>query len=186
MMKKTIIQSNSPAYEYMRYIRDAIANKEPFKYSEVNQLGARLSGKTTSDNIELIKAIFRAAKTKQRLFILVVRMHHKNVPDAWEDIINILNKLKLPYKTWSGKGIIRVGTTKIHVRGCYTTNSTEVSFLGFNIQNAKYGVIVFEEAKEFDDKTVDAILVAVRGIKYQTVLYRSNPYHLNNWFPQKC
>jgi hypothetical protein len=52
-----------------------------------------------------------------------------------------------------------------------TTNSTEISFLGFVIQNAKYGVIVFEEARDFDEKTVDAVLVAVRGIKYQTVLY---------------
>lgn len=72
------------------------------------------------------------------------------------------------------------------MKGCYTTNSNEVSFLGFAIQRSKYGVVVFEEAKEFNEETVDAVLMAVRGIEYQTVIYRSNPYHLTNWFPQKC
>lgn len=61
-----------------------------------------------------------------------------------------------------------------------------MSFLGFNIQNTKYGIIVFEEAKEFNQKTIDAVLVAVRGIRHQTVIYRSNPYMLANWFVQKC
>jgi hypothetical protein len=47
-------------------------------------------------------------------------------------------------------------------------------------------VIVFEEAREFDEETVNAILVAVRGIKNQVEIYRSNPYLLNNWFLGTC
>jgi hypothetical protein len=73
------------------------------------------------------------------------------------------------------------------VKGCYTTNSTEISLLGQAIQFGKdYGIVVFEVAKEFDRKTVDAVLVAIRGIKYQTIIFRSNPYLLTNWFVQEC
>lgn len=80
--KKITVSSNSPAYKYMGYIRDAIANRESFKYNEINQLGARKSGKTTSDNIELVRAMIAANKTKQSLFILIVRMRHKEVENT--------------------------------------------------------------------------------------------------------
>jgi hypothetical protein len=29
-------------------------------------------------------------------------------------------------------------------------------------------------------------LCAIRGIKYQTSIFRSNPYLLSNWFVQEC
>ena len=59
--------------------------------------------------------------------------------------------------------------------------------MGHSVQHGKdYGILVFEEAKEFDRKTVDAVLVTLRGIKYQTVILRSNPYLLTNWFVQEC
>jgi hypothetical protein len=73
-----------------------------------------------------------------------------------------------------------VWTTKIYIKGCYTSNSTDTPLLGFNIQDADYGIVVFEEAKEFDQKTVDSVLIAIRGIKHQVNIYRSNPYVLTN------
>jgi hypothetical protein len=46
--------------------------------------------------------------------------------------------------------------------------------------------VIFEEASQFDQKTVDSVLVAIRGIKYQTTIFRSNPYLLSNWFVRSC
>jgi len=65
--KKIILRQEIPEYQYLSFIHQAIKNKTPFKYSEINQLGARQSGKTTSDNIELVRAIIEAVKTKQTL-----------------------------------------------------------------------------------------------------------------------
>ena len=186
MKKKIIVKHQIPCYYYMEFITKAIRDGVAFKYREVNQLGARLSGKTTSDNIELVRAIIAAAKAKRSLFILILRMRYNKIGDAWNDIVKVLREYKLPYKIWKGRWLIRIWTTKIQIKGCYTENSTEVSFLGFGIQKADYGVIVFEEARQFDEKTVNAILVAVRGIKHQVEIYRSNPYLLNTWFSQKC
>lgn len=70
------VKHTIPQYEYLGFITDAIKNSEPFKYTEINQLGARLSGKTTSDNIELIRAIIYAAKQRKPLFIMILRMRH--------------------------------------------------------------------------------------------------------------
>jgi len=92
----------------------------------------------------------------------------------------VLKQFQIPFKIWKGKGIIRVGTTKIQVKGCHTQTSEHISFLGFGIQSADYGVVVFEETREFDIETINAVLVAVRGIQNQIVIYRSNPYHINN------
>ena len=118
---------------------------------------------------------------------MILRMRHKDVSQAWNDIVNSLREYKIPCKTVKiGRGFIRAWTTKIYVKGCYTTNSTETTLLGMSIQNADYGIITFEEAKEFDQKTVDAVLVATRGIQSQVIIYRSNPYLLTNWFVQKC
>ena len=184
--KKTIVKNNLLAYQYVGYISEAIRNRIPFKYSEVNQLGARLSGKTTSDNIELVRAIIAAGHTKQKLFISILRMRHNMVAKAWKDIIGVLNMFRIPFKTWTGEKRIQVWTTKIQVIGCYTTNSNEITLLGYDIQDAKCGEIVFEEAKEFDEKTINAVLVAVRGDRHQTVIYRSNPYLLSWWYVKKC
>lgn len=181
------IENKVAAYHYKSYLSEAIKEGVDFKYSRVNQLGARLSGKTTSDNIELIRAILAAKKKKVSLVIFIFRMRHKEVVQAWGDIVQLLHKYKLPIIINKGTRLIQLWTSKIYVKGCYTTNSTEISLLGQAIQFGKdYGIVVFEVAKEFDRKTVDAVLVAIRGIKYQTIIFRSNPYLLTNWFVQEC
>jgi hypothetical protein len=86
----------------MEFITKAIRDGVTFKYREVNQLGARLSGKTTSDNIELVRAIIAAAKAKTSLFILILRMRHNQIGNAWNDIVKVLREYKLPYKIWKG------------------------------------------------------------------------------------
>lgn len=146
-MKKIVVKQAIPEYFYIEFITRAIREGTSFKYTEINQLGARNSGKTTSDNIELVRAIIAAYKAKTSLYILILRMRYKNEDDVWNDMLKILDNYKLPYKTWTGKRLIRVWTTKIQIRGCYTTNSTEVSLIGFQIQKAKYGVVVFEDPR---------------------------------------
>jgi hypothetical protein len=59
-----LVKHSIPAYYYLQFISQAIRDRKPFKYSEINQLGARLSGKTTSDNIELVRAIIEASKSQ--------------------------------------------------------------------------------------------------------------------------
>lgn len=186
-MSKIIVKNPIQVYSYMGYLSDSIKDKRDFKWREVNQLGARLSGKTTSDNIELIRAIIAAKKIKVSLVVLIFRMRHKEVQEAWWDIIQLLKKYRLPIIVNKGKRLVRVWTSKIYVKGCYTTNSTEISLLGQAVRyGTDYGILVFEEAREFDLETVNAVLVAIRGIKYQTTVFRSNPYHLANWYVQKC
>lgn len=181
------IKNEVKYYQYMSYLSVAINEGADFKSSRVNQLGARLSGKTTSDNIELIRAILAARRKKVSLVVFIFRMRHKEVIQAWGDIVQLLHKYKLPIIINKGAKLIKLWTTKIYVKGCYTMNSTEISLLGVAVQHGKdYGIIVFEEAKEFDKKTVDAVFVAIRGIKYQTSIFRSNPYLLSNWFVQEC
>lgn len=171
----------------LSFFSDAIRNNTPFKYYQVNQLGARLSGKTTSDNIEIVRAIIAASKKKLSLVVFIFRMRHKDVYEAWSDIIKILQLYKMPIIINRGLILIRIWTTKIYVKGCYTTNSTEISALGQSIQYGRdYGIVVFEEAKQFDRETIDAVLVAIRGIKHQKMILRSNPYLLSNWFVQEC
>lgn len=186
-MKVISIKNQVKCYQYMDYLEDAILDGSDFKWVRVNQLGARLSGKTTSDNIALIRAVLAARRKKVSLVIFIFRMRHKEVPQAWGDIIQLLYKYKMPIIINKGAKMIRVWTTKIYVKGCYTQDSNKISLLGVAVQHGKdYGVVVFEEAKEFDKKTVDAVLVAIRGIKYQTSIFRSNPYHLANWYVQEC
>ena len=135
----------------------------------------------------MLRAILGAYRKKVSLVIYVFRMRHKDVNDAWNDLLKLLWKYKMPIIINKGLRIIRVWNSKIYVKGCYTANSTEVSLIGqFSQYGKDYGIVVFEEAKQFDKKTVDAVLVAVRGIKYQTVIFRSNPYLLTNWFVQEC
>jgi hypothetical protein len=76
------IENKVAAYHYKSYLSEAIKEGVDFKYSRVNQLGARLSGKTTSDNIELIRAILAAKKKKVSLVIFIFRMRHKEVVQA--------------------------------------------------------------------------------------------------------
>lgn len=187
MSKSIRIENKLEAYHYMNYLESAILEDSDFKWATIKQLGARLSGKTTSDNIELIRAILAARKKKVRLVIFIFRMRYKHVIQAWNDIAQLLQKYQMPTIVNKGNRLIQIWTTKIYVKGCYTTNSTDISMLGQAVQyGTDYGIIVFEEAKEFDKKTIDAVLVAIRGIKYQTVIFRSNPYLLTNWFVQEC
>ena len=83
MIKQRIsIKNELEAYQYMGYLSKAIKEGTDFEYARVNQLGARLSGKTTSDNIEMLRAILEAHRRKVSLVIYVFRMRHKDVNDA--------------------------------------------------------------------------------------------------------
>ncbi len=53
--------------------------------------GRRLiTRKTTSDNIEMLRAILGAYRKKVSLVIYVFRMRHKDVNDAWNDLLKLL------------------------------------------------------------------------------------------------
>ena len=175
------------AYSYMSYLSDNIKQNRPFKYYTIHQLGARLSGKTTCDNFEVLKAVITAAKKKKSLVIFIFRMRHKDWIDAWNDILHLATLYKLPAIINRGRGLIRIYTTKIYVKGCYTANSNDISRIGQKIQYASdYGIVIFEEAMQFDAETIERVLVAIRGIKSLTIIMRSNPYLLSNWFVQRC
>jgi hypothetical protein len=64
------------------------------------------------------------------------------------------------------------------VKGCYTTNSTDIAFLGFGILSAYYGIVVFEEAREFDQKTVNAVLVAIVALNIKLLSTEATPMSL--------
>lgn len=95
-------------YQYMGYLTEAIREKTKFRYHEVNQLGARLSGKTTSDNLELIRAIIEAKKQNASLVVFIFRMRHKDSQEAWSDIIKLLRNYRLPFIVNRGLKIIRL------------------------------------------------------------------------------
>lgn len=76
------IENKVVAYQYMDYLSESIRAGTDFKYSRVNHLGARLSGKTTSDNIELVKAVIAARRKRVSLVIFIFRMRHKEVVQA--------------------------------------------------------------------------------------------------------
>jgi len=130
------------------------------------------------DNVELARAIIRAYKEKDRLVIIILRMRYKNQGDAWNDIIKTLEQYKIPFRALVGKGIIKVWSTTIFVKGCYTTNSTDIAFLGFGILSAYYGIVVFEEAREFDQKTVNAVLVAIVALNIKLLSTEATPMSL--------
>jgi hypothetical protein len=39
-----------------------------------------------------------------------------------------------------------------------------------------HAVLIFEEAVEFEKKTILAVLEAIRGSQFKTVIYRCNPW----------
>lgn len=80
--KKIVVRHQIPVYSYMDYITEAIREGTDFKYQEVNQLGARLSGKTTSDNVELVRAIIEAHKQRKLMVVVILRMRHKEQINA--------------------------------------------------------------------------------------------------------
>lgn len=185
--QKIIIDYNIPAFDYLDYLMEAVEENKPFKYQEVNQITSRYAGKTVAGTIALIKTIITAWRVKKSIVIYVLRMRYKDFGKAWKEILNWLNKFQIPYYTKKGDGEISVLGSKIYVKGCYTTNSNQIAFIGeTGLTMFSHGIIVFEEAFEFDEKTESAILEAIRGLKFRTIIYRTNPWFSNNWYIKRC
>ena len=80
-----------------------------------------------------------------------------------------MSHYQLPYRQQVGKGVIYCLSTKIHVLGCYTTNSNQIAMIGLSGAYTKHTIIVFEEAFEFDEKTILAVKEAIRGSKLSSI-----------------
>lgn len=114
-------------------------------------------------------------------------MKHKDISKAWGEILNWLDYYRVPYYCKKGEGDVYALGSKIKVAGCYVTNSTQIAFIEINgLYRYSHAIIVLEEGFEFDEKTEAAIKEAIRGAKYQTWIYRSNPWLLSNWYISRC
>jgi len=65
--------------------------------------------------------------------------------------------------------MIRAVTTTIYCLGCYCTNNTLISMIGLGGNYSySHGIVVLEEAYEFDPKTYSALREAIRGVDKMT------------------
>lgn len=170
------------AFNYLDYLPLAIRSKGDFKYSEVNQITARYAGKTAAGCIALVKCIVEARRANLPLVIYQFRMRHKDIDKLWNENLTWLNHYQIPYFTRKSEGLIQALSTKIYIKGAYVSNSNQVALVGTEGAYVSHAIVIFEEAFEFDERTIAALKEAVRGSKYKTILYRTNPWLAANWY----
>jgi len=171
------------AFNYLDYLYQAVLKNNSFKYKEVNQITARYAGKTVAGTIAIIKAIITAKRNNKRIVSYQFRMRHKDIDKLWNENINWLNYYQIPYFTRKSEGLISVLGSRIYIKGCYVANSNQISMIGAqgNYQFS-HCIVVFEEAYEFDEKTILRVQEAIRGSKYKTIIFRTNPWFATNWY----
>lgn len=183
---KQLIDYRIKAFNYLDYLPQAIIANENCKYSEIHQITARYAGKTVAGTIALIKCIIEAKRANKKLVIYQFRMRHKDVDKLWGENINWLNYYRIPYYTRKSEGLIKTLSTEIYIKGAYVSNSNQVALVGTKGAYVSHAIVIFEEAYEFDEKTINALLEAIRGSKYKSVIFRTNPWLASNWYINSC
>lgn len=166
---------------------EAVQAGKDFKYQNIHQITARFAGKTVAGTIAIIKALIAAKRAKRRIVVYQFRNRHKDISKLWEENLTWLNDFQIPYYTRKSEGLIVVLGSKLFIKGCYVTNSSQIAMIGThgNYQFS-HAVLIFEEAVEFEKKTILAVLEAIRGSQFKTVIYRCNPWLASNWFISQC
>lgn len=166
-------------------------------YDEINQAGARLSGKTHADSEEWAKLCAVAMSNEKKIALYGFRKWNKDIGEMDKEVFNALDDLGIAHlckitKPNNQRQYTFSNGSFIRIAGIHTQSTSKIALKGLaSCSDYDLAISWREEANEFNKAEVQAIDFAIRGAKRYVkwsscnpdVLYQDHIQYINARLP---
>lgn len=185
-----------PHFSYVNEITDGALEDRPWKVEKINATGTRNSGKTKSLEIKSVELLFVTNTHKGRKIRTAsqwVRLESARAVETYEQLKDLIEEnypqMHNHVQYNSIKRTIKFGGNEIRVLHLTSNKKQSGHFklLGLKrLMNVDYGLIILEEASEYTQEHIIAVIEQAGAWKNLMQIKIANPWVITNEFIKYC